>query len=224
MDPIQSFNEFENVRKVQAFDTTNIAPVEQSGIASAINDAWGYAKEHKVEVGVAAAGAIAGTVALAYLKPWKYLAPMVGSNTEAATAKLVASGIPITAESRAAAMLGLNRSLAGDVEALVTRSIPINPETRAAAAAGLNRIAPATDALIKSGIPITAETRAAMAAGRSVTPATDALIRSGIPITAENRARMAASAATEDLLRAGIPINPATRRAAMGLAKHIGHH
>ncbi len=147
-------------------------------------------------------------------------------------------------------------------EKLLASSIPITAETRAAAAAGqiglhtvrnaAGELKPATDAILRSGIPITAETRAAAASGKvgldtarstagELTPATEALVRNSIPITQESRALFASGrlsldavrnptaadkalldslrqaprpdlgSATEALLRNSVPINPSTR-------------
>lgn len=173
---------------------------EQHGVLGAINDAWSFANNHKVETAGVALTAAAATAALVYFKPWKLLA---GGAAETAASKLV----------------GVNAT-----ERLVAAGMPITAETRAAAAAGLAGRGAATESLLLTGIPITAENRAAMMAattlGLNVRDRAAALAATRVGMTAAGETGV--TVATERLIASGIPITAENRSlAARGLLRHI---
>lgn len=198
---------FEALQSAQAADASvfraPLAEQQQHGVMGAINDAWGYASNHKLETTAIAATAAAATAAIVYCKPWRLVQAAAGEAGENvgtrllganATERLVAAGMPITAETRAAVAAGLAKSGAVPAESLVFKGVAITAENRAIAMT-------ATTLALHPG-----ERAAAIAAGRM-----------GL-----NAAGGASAPAIESLIASGIPINAANRHlAARGLLRHI---
>lgn len=142
--------------------TEVVAPQQAAGpdFMQAIYDTWGYASNSKLEAAGVAITTMAATAAAAYFKPWKLL-PVVGAGLENigtrlmganAAETLISAGIPITAESRAAAR--------------TAAALGLSPIEQAAAINGTRfGINPSAESLLLNGTPITAENRRLAARG-----------------------------------------------------------
>lgn len=142
--------------------TELVAPQQSSGpdFMQSIYDTWGYVSNHKSEAAGVAITAVVATAAAAYFKPWTLL-PGVGGAVENigtrlmganAAETLISAGIPITAESRAAAR--------------TAAALGFSPIERAVAINGTRfGVIPSAESLILNGTPITAENRRLAARG-----------------------------------------------------------